>query len=270
MSDKDTQVGSLWGEKLSGELEGSNFGIICLTPDNLESRWIHFEAGALSKVVGQARVVPLLCSLINADVGLPLSRFQMTSLDKNGMCEVVKSMNSTLDAEVRMGESELKKLFEGMWPALKQQLDELPPRTEAPRRSDRKLLEDILELVRSNIGFSNVTPSASGPKPLYIDHTGRILPADMATSFFNSTSGELLRGTGPEIPPKVMERMRRIAGPDGLVTTDPSAIIIQSPRVGADDFTTDEQMFLDTTREFLEMRGIKLTYLDRPGIRRGN
>jgi hypothetical protein len=57
-------------------LEESNFGIVCLTARNLESRWLNFEAGALSKAVTQARVVPLLYGLTNNDLGLPLSPHQ--------------------------------------------------------------------------------------------------------------------------------------------------------------------------------------------------
>jgi hypothetical protein len=75
MSEKENEAGALWDNILSSALEESNFGIVCLTPSNLESRWLNFEAGALSKAVSQARVVPLLYGLGESDVGLPLSRF---------------------------------------------------------------------------------------------------------------------------------------------------------------------------------------------------
>jgi hypothetical protein len=44
MSEKDNEAGTLWDQVISAELEASNFGIVCLTPSNLESRWINFEA----------------------------------------------------------------------------------------------------------------------------------------------------------------------------------------------------------------------------------
>ena len=46
MSEKDTEAGGLWDVILATQLEGSDFGIICLTPSNLDSRWLNFEAGA--------------------------------------------------------------------------------------------------------------------------------------------------------------------------------------------------------------------------------
>src|SRR4051812_34315853 len=45
----DIDKGLRWGPELSDRLEGSKIGIICLTKDNLDTRWILFEAGALSK-----------------------------------------------------------------------------------------------------------------------------------------------------------------------------------------------------------------------------
>ena len=75
-SDKGNEAGALWDHILSSALEESNFGIVCLTARNLESRWLNFEAGALSKPVTQARVVPLLYGLTNNDLGLPLRPHQ--------------------------------------------------------------------------------------------------------------------------------------------------------------------------------------------------
>ena len=63
MSEKEHEAGALWDRLLSTALEESDFGVICVTPSNLESRWLNFEAGALSKAVDQARVVPLLFNL---------------------------------------------------------------------------------------------------------------------------------------------------------------------------------------------------------------
>ena len=53
------------------------YGIVCLTPHNLESPWILFESGALSKRVAHARVSPYLFGLKVADVTGPLSQFHM-------------------------------------------------------------------------------------------------------------------------------------------------------------------------------------------------
>ncbi len=49
MSADDIEKGTRWRSGIATELEQSSVGIICLTRENLDSTWIHFEAGALSK-----------------------------------------------------------------------------------------------------------------------------------------------------------------------------------------------------------------------------
>ena len=62
-------------EEINSSLEGTSFGIICLNKENLESPWIHYEAGALSKTDG-ARIWTLLHNLNHSDVAQPLAQFQ--------------------------------------------------------------------------------------------------------------------------------------------------------------------------------------------------
>jgi hypothetical protein len=144
----DTQAGGLWDLIRAMELEGSDFGIVCLTPDNLESRWMNFEAGALSKAMTKARVVPLLFHLENPDVGLPLSRFQMKHASREEILDTVKAINANAEPGRRVDEVVLLGTFNSVWPKLEARLNEMPPGPEAPRRPDRELLEEILELIR--------------------------------------------------------------------------------------------------------------------------
>src|SRR5829696_903560 len=123
MSDKDNTAGSLWDQVITAELEASNFGILCLTPGNLDSPWIHFEAGAISKAVtSESRVVPLLFGLTPTDVGQPLARFQMKPLDKQGVRDTLTSMNSGL-GEASLPDVYLQEVFDGLWPNLKAKLE---------------------------------------------------------------------------------------------------------------------------------------------------
>jgi len=70
----EIEKGTKWSNELDGALEGTHFGIVCLTSDNCKSTWIHFEAGALSKT-GNARIWTFLCGLKPSDVPPPLSKF---------------------------------------------------------------------------------------------------------------------------------------------------------------------------------------------------
>lgn len=49
LSEKDIDAGKRWSSEIAKQLEESNIGIICITPENIDSSWILFEAGALAK-----------------------------------------------------------------------------------------------------------------------------------------------------------------------------------------------------------------------------
>src|ERR1700743_130514 len=68
MSDVDIDAGDRWADAVAKELEASNFGIICVTRENISSPWILFEAGALAKSLKGSRVIPLLFALDMRDV----------------------------------------------------------------------------------------------------------------------------------------------------------------------------------------------------------
>jgi hypothetical protein len=63
ISSEDIYKGSRWLLEISNELNASKAGIICLTQDNINSPWINFEAGALSKTLGNSYVCPYLFNL---------------------------------------------------------------------------------------------------------------------------------------------------------------------------------------------------------------
>ena len=49
---------------------------MCVTRENYLTPWINFEAGALSKAFGHARVVPRLLDMPISDLTGPLVQFQ--------------------------------------------------------------------------------------------------------------------------------------------------------------------------------------------------
>ncbi|HYJ84926.1 MAG TPA: TIR domain-containing protein [Pyrinomonadaceae bacterium] len=124
LSSRDIQAGQRWGNELDRELEGTGFGIICLLPANLMSPWLLFEAGALSKSVASARVVPYCLGIEPEAIQGPLSRFQGVPADESGTRRLVESINSLLDN--KRGEVALGRTFDKWWPDLKRDLDRIP------------------------------------------------------------------------------------------------------------------------------------------------
>jgi hypothetical protein len=151
MSDHDIEAGARWANKLNAELEESSFGIICLTSDNLKAPWLLFEAGALSKAIDESHVVPYLLNLKSTNVAGPLAQFQSVSADKEGTLKLIRSINEV--RERKLLEEKLLKLFNKWWPDLEEKLQIIPAVEEDKDidRSDRALLEEILELLRVKI-----------------------------------------------------------------------------------------------------------------------
>lgn len=152
MSDRDIEAGQRWNEVISARLRDTEFGVICLTPENLTAPWLLFEAGALAKSVDAARVVPVLFGIGKADLKFPLAQFQAVECDRDGLFALAKGINQAL-GEKQVPLETLNTVFTALWPALAAQLALIPEDAEKspadPPRSDRDLLEEVLDSVRS-------------------------------------------------------------------------------------------------------------------------
>lgn len=121
MSKLDLEMGVKWSLELSRQLEETNFGIICLTQENISSDWLLFEAGALCKTKG-ANVCPYLLDLEPTDMKGPLAQFQCAKADKEGTNALIHSINSALGADA-LSEDLLNTYFEAFWPKLEESLE---------------------------------------------------------------------------------------------------------------------------------------------------
>lgn len=157
----EIEKGAKWGSEIDDALAGTHFGIVCLTPDNLKSTWIHFETGALSKTK-DALIWTFLHGLTPGDVPPPLGKFQHTVAKKGDTLSLLKTINDRL-GEVGgepLSEKLLEENFETFWPQLESKLqaaeklsdpassDESKP-SVGMQRDERAILNEILELVRN-------------------------------------------------------------------------------------------------------------------------
>ena len=148
MSEQDIVVGSRWTDQLNRNLEGNNFGIICLTPENLSAPWILYEAGCLAKSVAEGMVVPYRLKLGSADLEYPLAQFQGVDADEDGTKRLIENLNSASDKPLEA--QRLSRSFEHVWPDIKACIEGIPASTAGAgnRRSERQLLEELLKLTR--------------------------------------------------------------------------------------------------------------------------
>lgn len=150
LSSADIDKGARWSTDVASRLEIAKAGIICLTPSNLHSDWILFEAGALSKTLKNTFVCPLLIGLEPTDVKGPLAQFQATRAIKEELLPLLKTLNGAL-GDGALPDSHIDEAFDVWWPKLHDQFKKLPPdgSSSAPSRTERDLLEEILEYVRN-------------------------------------------------------------------------------------------------------------------------
>lgn len=153
VSSEDIEKGAQWFQKIAKELEDSSFGIICLTAANCQSRWLHFEAGAIANKVSQSHVAPLLIGIEDVAVVPPLSQFQTTKLNREDFLKLLFAINRA-NKEKALTDDKLKRTFDLWWPDFEKKVKaavEATPKKKAlkPPRSDRELLEEVLSAVRS-------------------------------------------------------------------------------------------------------------------------
>lgn len=133
-------------------LEDTKVGVICLTRENLDSNWIHFEAGALSKT-SDAHVCTFLLDLKPTDIKPPLAQFQHTQFEKEEVHELVRTINKTLEKvqESPLDEKTLDTTFAHFWPELEKNLRNIVAKQandDRPVRSEMDVLEEILSILR--------------------------------------------------------------------------------------------------------------------------
>lgn len=153
-SSEDIDKGVRWSTDIAMELERASFGILCVTKDNLESQWLNFEAGALSKAIDKSKVCPLLFRLKPSDISnSPILQFQMTNIERDDMFKLFKSINSSLD-DMGLDENILEKVFSTFWPKIEKAFSEIKD-IEAKKQAkgdeqnnNSKILEEMLELLR--------------------------------------------------------------------------------------------------------------------------
>jgi hypothetical protein len=120
MSSKDIRQGQRWASEIGGKLAEVDFALLCLTPTNLENRWIHFEAGAVSKNIEKARVSALLFDVTTPQIEFPLQQFQHTALTREGLWKLVQDINKLCPTPLQ--DPVLKRAFDRAFPEVETEL----------------------------------------------------------------------------------------------------------------------------------------------------
>jgi len=230
VSSLDIEKGEGWSANIATELEGSHFGIICLTRENMGRAWLNFEAGAISKATsGGARAATLLVDIqSNAEVTGPLSQFQSTELVKDDVGKLLSALNAHSGGTKT--ESELQEALDVWWPRLREDVDRAlrgqPISLEKEPRTQEDVLDEILSLARSmNKRLSSLdvptvptTPKSGDGDASHRRSYSRELEDRLVDQAIKATLGDELSSWG----------IRR--GPDGLTVLLPGWVTTESRR----------------------------------------
>jgi hypothetical protein len=157
VSSEDIDKGARWSTDIAKELEDSNFGILCVTKENLDAPWLSFEAGALSKTIDKSFVNPFLFDIKRSEVKGPILQFQSTIFQKEDIKKLLGTLNKAC-GEGCIPETRLNKAFDVWFPTLEGELNKIKDVKEEPDGSKEssqlshsaEILEEILDLSRNN------------------------------------------------------------------------------------------------------------------------
>ena len=174
VSSEDIDKGTRWSTDIAKELAESSYGILCVTPDNIDAPWLNFEAGALSKAFDKSHVSPFLFNMKRSEIKEgPTLQFQSTLFEKNDIKKLIQGINK-VDDDSKLEESRLDKAFDVWWPNLESKLNSLKDNAGQPETPEKveddttsEILEEVLELVRNQHKLLNSPESILPANYLY-------------------------------------------------------------------------------------------------------
>lgn len=188
VSAKDIDKGANWITELTRELEDTDFGVVCLTPENLLSPWLHYEAGAITRSV-ESRVCPVLHGVKKGQVKAPIAQLQMTDINLNDFKLLMQSMNKTsggllslpaVDEAVDVWWSHLDAAVKDIEVPVVPEPNE-PPEPEKPEPSSIEMLAEVLHRTRELDRRMRRMERGSGPSsPVNLSNEGTRLERDVA------------------------------------------------------------------------------------------
>lgn len=150
MSDQKIALGDRGLDEIKDSLDKSAYGIILVTKDNENAKWINFEAGALSRAIpdAKARVIPILVDFENTnDLVGPLTQFQGALMNRKGLLKMAQSIGEGFG----FTEDKVQRKFDKWWPDLEEALAKIEKPEPAEDSSSRRSMPDMLDEILGHI-----------------------------------------------------------------------------------------------------------------------
>jgi hypothetical protein len=141
LSSEDVSKGTPWFSGIAAQLARSRACVICVTPENVGSPWLYYEAGAIAHAMQGSLICPFLLGVKPSELsGTPLGQYHITTFDKEDTWRLIRALNAKL--AVPHDEKILQSAFDSLWPEFQEALAQVPTvattsnRPEAPGEPD--------------------------------------------------------------------------------------------------------------------------------------
>ena len=129
------EKGARWSDEIARHLEEADAGILCLTAEGLNSSWLHFEAGALTKGLdssrarrgetsgasSNSRIFTYLHGIAPTAFSGPLSQYQWTAANRDDTWRLMDALHH-LFATARSDLRSARRRFDERWLELERDL----------------------------------------------------------------------------------------------------------------------------------------------------
>ncbi len=113
----DFEMGSLWMSELIAKLRQAQAGIVCLTPHNLTSPWMHFEVGALFSPKKPQPIFVVTLGVQPEELKEPFKHFHATATTREDMEKLIAAI-----AKLDQGLVPDHAAIDAQWPAFEKKL----------------------------------------------------------------------------------------------------------------------------------------------------
>jgi hypothetical protein len=131
ISTNDIEIGDEWWEELKRVLHKAKACITCITKDNVNSPWLHYEAGRIAGRKEEVRILPYLFDVTPEEIAhTPLQKYQCAQCAESfeeGTLALVRSLNRLWPRKPKKLDDEtLQSKFAEHWPTLEERLKHIP------------------------------------------------------------------------------------------------------------------------------------------------
>lgn len=160
-SSVDMDAGVKWYEEIERHLSEAGVGILCITPENFNSPWVLFEAGAMLRA---GRLAPYLVGLPLNELQGPLAHYQAVLADRDGTLALMKSINVQADNFIEV--ETLERRFDAFWSAADRIVSGTIPPLQAPQNwlGLEGVFQTRADGFNAFVGYLRAETEPTGPK----------------------------------------------------------------------------------------------------------